>query len=540
MAIGDNPSPLRGAAAGAASPPAARLLREAGDAFRQQRLDVAERAATGLLALEPGNPEAHRLLGFIALVRDESAVAIEHLRHASAALPRDSAIRMALGSALFDSGATEEGLACLQEACDLAPLAPAAWYNLGRALQAAARIPEARSALEKALSLAPTHVKARITLADVLANLGDTASTVSHYREVLRQEPTNAKAWFALANLKTVAFAMEDVTRLRGLFRREESPADARAQFGFALAKALEDQKDYPAAFDVLRQANGIKRRSSPWNAAEETARVESIMRAFGTTPPRPLRGSLGEEAIFIVSLPRSGSTLLEQILASHPLVEGANEIDDLPWILGEESKRRGLPFPQWVPAATAEDWARLGGEYLERTRRWRRQRPRFTDKNLDNWAFVGAIRAMLPGAKIVNSRRDPVETCFACYRQLFRAGANFSYDLDDMALHYAAYDRLSRFWKERFPQDYRDQRYEDLQDDPEGQIRQLLRFCDLEFDPACLAFHATERPVLSTASAAQVRQPMRKDTARGRFYAGELEPLRIRLRQAGVTLSPC
>jgi hypothetical protein len=145
----------------------------------------------------------------------------------------------------------------------------------------------------------------------------------------------------------------------------------------------------------------------------------------------------------------------------------------------------------------------------------------------------------MLPGAKIVNSRRDPVETCFACYRQLFRAGAGFSYDLDDMAAHYAGYARLSLFWKERFPQSYREQRYEDLQSDPEGQIRQLLCFCGLEFDAACLAFHATERAVLSTASAAQVRQPMRKDTARSRFYARELEPLRNRLRQAGVLPSP-
>jgi tetratricopeptide (TPR) repeat protein len=525
--------------AGDTSSYATRLLREARDAFGQQRFDAAGRAATGLLALQPDHPEAHRLMGFIAFMRGESGPAIEHLRRACAALPDDSNIQMALGSALFDSGTVDEGLAHLQQACALAPQAAAAWYNLGRAWHVAARTREARDALQKALSLAPAHVKARITLADALAVLGDTASAVRHYREVLRQDPANAKAWFALANLKTEAFAAQDAARLRELFDQAGATSEARIQLGFALAKALEDQQQYAAAFEAFRQANAIKHQSSPWDATAEAARIESIVQAFDAPPPQPLHPSMGEEVIFIVSLPRSGSTLLEQILASHPRVEGANEIDTLPQVLDEESKRRGSPFPQWVPGATAEDWARLGSEYLARTRRWRQARPLFTDKNLDNWALVGAITAMLPGAKIINSRRDPVETCFACYRQLFRAGAGFSYDLDDMAAHYAGYARLSLFWKERFPQSYREQRYEDLQSDPEGQIRQLLCFCGLEFDAACLAFHATERAVLSTASAAQVRQPMRKDTARSRFYARELEPLRNRLRQAGVLPSP-
>lgn len=525
--------------AGDTSSYATRLLREARDAFGQQRFDAAGRAATGLLALQPDHPEAHRLMGFIAFMRGESGPAIEHLRRACATLPDDSNIQMALGSALFDSGTIEEGLAHLQRACALAPNAAAVWYNLGRALHVATRTLEARDALQRSLSLAPSHAKARITLADVHATLGDTASAVGHYREVLRQDPANAKAWFALANLKTEAFAAKDAVRLRELFDRAEAASEDRIPLGFALAKALEDQREYAAAFGALRQANAAKRRSAPWDATAEAARVESIMQAFATSPPPPMHPSMGEEVIFIVSLPRSGSTLLEQILASHPRVEGANEIDVLPKVLDEESKRRGLPFPQWIPDATAGDWARLGNEYLARTRHWRRARPVFTDKSLDNWALVGAIAAMLPGAKVVNSRRDPVETCFACYRQLFRAGAGFSYDLDDMASHYAGYARLSRFWKERFPQRYREQRYEDLQHDPEGQIRQLLHFCGLEFDPACLAFHATERAVLSTASAAQVRQPMRKDTARSHFYADELEPLRERLRAAGVPAGP-
>ena len=235
-----------------------------------------------------------------------------------------------------------------------------------------------------------------------------------------------------------------------------------------------------------------------------------------------------------MVCLPRSGSTLTEQILASHPEVVGGDEVQALPDILDEESRRRGLPFPQWVPAATAADWHRLGEEYLARTSRWRSQRPRFTDKNVSNWAFVGAALAMLPGARVVNSRRDPLETCFAGYRQLFATGVHFSYDLDDMVDYFAGYDRLATLWRRQFPLQYFDHEYESLQRDPEGQIRRLLDFCGLPFDAACLAFHQTPRTVL-TVSSAQVRQPLRRDTARASLYGDKLEPLRARLRAAGL-----
>ncbi|HEV2681284.1 MAG TPA: sulfotransferase, partial [Rhodanobacter sp.] len=219
----------------------------------------------------------------------------------------------------------------------------------------------------------------------------------------------------------------------------------------------------------------------------------------------------------------------------SHPEVEGANEITDLPQVIEDESKRRGKPFPQWVPDATAEDWSRLGRDYLARTERWRRERPRFTDKNLVTWQLVGAIMAMLPGAHVVSSHRDPMETCFACYRQLFSNGAYFSYDLADMASHYQDYDRLSRHWQAMFPQRILDYPYEALLADPETRIRQLLAFCDLTFDEACLAPHLASRTVRSTASAAQVRQPLRAAATQSVFYDDQLKPLRAQLRDTGL-----
>ncbi|GLQ49129.1 hypothetical protein GCM10010872_05780 [Dyella flava] len=497
--------------------------------------DVAERALVSVLALAPQCAEAHRLMGIAFQMRGDHVKAVESLQRALAVCPGDGVILTSLGSSQFETGAIDLALASLRQACEREPGMASAWYNLGKALKLQVHTDEACSALQRALAIEPGHVTARITLADAQASQGNVADAIDNYRDILRRQPGNYKAWFALANLKTLRFTEKDTAQLHQLFRQPGVQTEARLSIGFALAKAQEDQSNYPAAFETLREANTLKRKQVPWNASAERTQIDAIMRAFQGPAPAPLDPALGQEVIFIVSLPRSGSTLTEQILASHPDVEGANEITDFPQVIDDESRRRGQPFPQWVAAATAEDWARLGRDYLQRTQRWREKRPRSTDKNLVTWELVGAIARMLPGARIVNSRRDPLETCFACYRQLFSNGAHFSYDLDDMVSYYADYERLMRYWQEVLPGKIFDHVYETLLTDTEPQIRQLLDFCGLGFDPACLAFHETSRTVLSTASAAQVRQPLRMDTPRNTRYGDKLDPLRERLRAAGL-----
>jgi len=514
------------------SPSARRFLEEAGKALSRGQPDVAERSLVSALALAPKSAEVHMLLGVVSQIQGDHAKAAEALNHALTLRPDDAATLMYLGISLFESGAIEQALASFQRACELAPGMASAWYNLGKALKVQLRRVEACSAMEHVLKLDPGHILARTSLADTQIGLGDIPAAVANYRDVLRRQPEHADAWYALANLKTEPLSDKDVTLLQRAFRKPGLSANAKISLGFALAKALEDQQSYAASFDILREANALKRRQVQWDAAEERSRVDAIMAAFAQPMPEPIDPTLGEEVIFIASLPRSGSTLIEQILASHPLVEGADEITDLPQVIEDESKRRGQPFPQWVASATAEDWARLGRDYLARTARWRAHRPYFTDKNLLNWEHAGAALAMLPGARVVNCHRDPVETCFACYRQLFSNGSHFSYDLDDMASYYLDFARLSRYWLLHRPAQVLDFSYEALLADPEIQTRQLLDFCGLHFDPACLDFHKTSRIVLSTASAAQVRQPLRKDTARSMHYETQLAPLRARLGQ--------
>jgi tetratricopeptide (TPR) repeat protein len=519
----------------AATPPAvAQLLVEARRTLSCGQVELAEQSLAQALALAPDCTEAHRLIGIAALMGNNQPKAIDHLRRALATCPDDSTLNMNLGSALIETGEIDAGLACLQRACELAPASASTWYNYGKGLQFSARLEPARTALQRAVTMEPGYVQARNALATVLSSLGDASTAVAINRETLRQRPDCATAWFALANLKIEPFSKSDTMQLQSELRRPDISDDSRLLLGFTLAQAMEDQGDFALAFDVLSEANALRRRNLYWDRHEEHARVDAIANAFAQPLPAPLDATLGQEVIFIVCLPRSGSTLTEQILASHPQVEGADEILTLPQLLNEESARRGQPFPQWVPAATAQDWQRLGNEYLARTRCWQ-QRSRFTDKNVDNWAFVGAALAMLPGARVVNSRREPLETCFACYRQLFgNQSVHYSYDLDDIVGYYAGYARLSGLWQQRFPQQYFDHAYEALQTDPEAQIRRLLSFCGLPFDPACLAFHQSSRTVL-TISAAQVRQPLRRDTARSARYGHKLDPLRARLRAAGL-----
>jgi hypothetical protein len=202
--------------------------------------------------------------------------------------------------------------------------------------------------------------------------------------------------------------------------------------------------------------------------------------------------------------------------------------------ILDGESTRRGVPFPQWAPQATAADWERLGNVYLGQIRPLRDDRPCFTDKTPWNWALVGSALAMLPAARVINVRRDPLETCFSCYRQLFSSGCLFAYDLDDLVAYYRGYARLTTLWQQQSPTHYTDCRYEALQQHPEAEIRRLLNFCGLPFDPACLNFHQTQRAVM-TLSAAQVRQQIQQGTARLPRYGEKLDPLSNKLREAGI-----
>lgn len=503
--------------------------------WERRQFDAAEGSLTSVLALAPDDPDTLRMLGMVAQRQGDHARAVDCFRRVLAVWPADSDLHIWLGIVLYEHGEVDDALTYLRRACELAPASASAWFNLGEALGREAYTEEAVAALQRTIELDPSHLSAGLSLARVQANLGQVDAAVARFREVLRRDPVNAEGWFGLSNLNTVRFDATDSACLEGALARENLSARAQELLGFTFAKALEDQEDYARAFEAFRLANASRRSRVKWDAAGERRRVDAIVRLFADKSPPPLDAKVGHEVILVTSIPRSGSTLVEQILASHSEVEGANEIKDLSQVIDAETRRRHSAFPLWVPDATAQDWQRLGQEYLARTARWRKAKPRFTDKSLVSWYLVGAALAMLPDARVVIVRRDPVETCLACFRQCFAENAGFACDLDETADYCVDFLRLTRFWLEKYPTRVFDLEYESLVAEPEPVIRRLLSFCDLPFEPACLEFHKTPRTVLSLPSAAQVRQPLRRDTARSARYGDKLEHLRRRLREAGL-----
>src|SRR5579885_223254 len=517
------------------SPVDARLLARAKEESRRQEFEAAERSLTNVMALAPENPDAIRTLGMVAQRRGNHAKASDCFQRVLSTWPEDSDLRVCLGIALYEQGKVDEAVEHLRLACELDSASVSAWFNLGEAIAREAHTHEAVAALQRALELDPSHLPARLSLARVQASLGQVDEAVAGYREVLRRDPDNAEGWFGLSQLNTVRFDVSDAERVHhALARKGLSPRHFEL-LAFTYAKALENQGDYAQAFEVFRAANASRRKRVKWDATGEHRRVDAILRVFADEMPEPLDPDAGREAILIVSIPRSGSTLVEQILASHPQVEGANEIKDLTEVIDAETHCRSSAFPLWVPDATAQDWQRLGREYLARTARWRATKPRFTDKSLITWYLVGAALAMMPATRAVVVRRDPVETCLACFRQCFSERSGFACDLDEMAEYCIDFLRLTRFWLQKYPDRVFDLQYEALVADPETEIRRLLEFCELPFEPACLEFYKTPRTVQSAPSAAQVRQPIRRDTARSALYGDKLDGLRRRLRDAGV-----
>ena len=513
-------------------PRTAAMLGEAVRLIDRRDYDGAERALTGALVLAAEHPETARLHGLIRHRRGRLAEAEEIYRRALIAHPADAALASQLGELRIDRGDVAEGFALLRRATEIAPDDMDAWFRFGVQLDKYAMNEQALAAGRRIVALAPDHRLGRHLIARNLHALGFIDEAAAEYRRLIALGGDRAyQAWFSLVDIKTVRLDANEIAALQRSFDSPKTIDEARAPLGFALGKVYEDAGRYAEALAAFSRANAIVRRGIAWDAAAFSGEIDETMRVFSNeTAQAP--ASLGGETLFVLGMPRSSTTLIEQILAAHPDVEGASELPDLPAIIAQESNRRGMPFAAWAAIATAADWERLGREYLERTVRWRKERARSTDKLPHNWMLVGAIRAMLPAAKIVDCRRDPLETCWSCYKQLFAPGlVRYAYDFGELAAQWRDYDRLARFWAKRHPTHVRAQSYETLLDEPEREIRALLEFCGLPFDEACLHFHESKRSVRS-ASAGQVRQPLRRDTARAARYGDLLAPLRDGLKE--------
>jgi predicted Zn-dependent protease len=363
-----------------------------------------------------------------------------------------------------------------------------------------------------------THYPAQpgivLSYGHALKTVGKQEQAITAYRDTIRLRPSFGDAYWSLANLKTFRFTDADLEAMRAQLENQELAREDYFHLCFALGKALEDRKEYAPSFEYYHKGNRIKEKLSGYNPDTISEHVRRLQRAC----PQALfqaaagRGCQAPDPIFIVGLPRSGSTLLEQILASHSQVDGTKELVQMIAIArrlgGNRKKNQPSAYPEILASLDAGQLEALGQEYLDGTRIQRGTAPFFIDKMPNNFLHIGLIALILPRAKIIDARRHPMAACFSGFTQLFARGQSFTYGLNNIGRYYRDYVDLMDHWDQVLPGKVLRMQYEDMVTDTEDQVRRLLDFCELEFEESCLAFHQTERAV-RTASSEQVRQPI-------------------------------
>jgi tetratricopeptide (TPR) repeat protein len=482
------------------------------------------------LACKPDFADAHFNYANALHVLAQNDAAIRHYERAIALKPDfvDAHVNLAIVQLKLERPA--DAMPHLERALVLKPDYALTLEHLGNANRLLGRADEALANYDKAIAADPAYSKSLDAKAKFLIELGRLEEARDLIGKAIELEPRNASYLHTIAGLKRVTSgdphfaAMEALACDIGAL----SP-DAQLELHFALGKAYADDKQYERSFRHLLQANALKRREYDYDEAATLATHENCRTVFS---PELCRGKLGGGdssalPVFIVGMMRSGSTLIEQILASHPRVHGAGERSDFERAFRRVTAHHALPYPAVVQILTNDELRKLGVEYISSIKASSTSADHIVDKMLGNYLYLGLIHLALPNARIIHTRRDPIDTCLSCFSIRFTAAMPFVYDLGELGRYYRAYDALMAHWRQVLPPGVMlEVQYEDVVDDIEQQARRIVAHCGLEWDDACLAFHETERSV-RTASAAQVRRPIyRSSVERWRPYKDQLQPL--------------
>jgi len=485
--------------------------------IQEGRTEEGQKLLRAALKEDPDNVDAMRYLASTLMTDKERLSDAEALlRRATQVAPDYADAWMMLGSALLERAKHTDAVSVFEQAVQLVPENWDAWGRLAQAHALASQPEEAARCYARAVELKPDAPMVQIGYAHTLKTLGDQRGALAAYRAAIRCKQDFGEAYWSMANLKVFKFKDEEVEAMEYQLRERNISESAQIHIRFALGKACEDRGDYDKAWHYYDTGNKQQRILLEYNQAGLETRQEKIIEVFDRqfVTDQTGNGCKDPDPIFIVGLPRSGSTLVEQILASHSMVEGTSELPIMAKIASTigRYRRDGMQYPEAVKDFRKLDWRAYGEQYMEESRRHRvTDKPFFTDKLPNNFSHVGLIHLVLPNAKVINTRRHPLDSCLGAYKQLFAQGQNFTYDEVELAEYYRSYHAVMKHWHEVLPGKVLDVHYEETVTDLEAQVRRILDHCGLPFEEQCLRFHETSRPV-KTASSEQVRQPIYRD----------------------------
>ena len=478
------------------------------------------------------NAELERLQGVVHMQLNRLPLAEKHLLKARQLAPMSVAVWINLGSLHKLKKEFAEAESCMQKALSLSPDHVSAWFNLANIYRESEQWQPAADAYQQVIDRQPNHLNALYTLGLMNKNLGNREQAIDLLHQALNIDPFHQQSYLALANLKNYQFSQAEADLIEQITARHQD--HEVIELLFAQAQNLEHQQRYSEAFEVLQRANRAKYQSLNRTPFDWSAYTESVKSVFNQahTPPASQTASQ-PTPLFVVSLPRSGSTLVEQILASHSQVFGASELTTLPALIQSLEQRHNLTYPDMWTQCSPADIGQLAADYRAKISSYGEEFQYVTDKSLINFNYLGSILEAMPDSRIIHCVRHPMDVCLSCFKQLFAAGQEYSYDLVELAAYHRHHEQIMAHWKTLYPEQILTVHYEQVVADTREQVGRMLAFLDLDWEEACLHFYQTKR-MIKTASAAQVRQKINQQgVQRYQKYGKSLKELEKLLNYA-------
>ena len=475
------------------------------------RYRKAEDAFKKVLIEDENNIDALRFMGILAFKSGNHDIAEAMLTKALKLDPTYSLVWANLAQVFSVTGQLDKAKKSFKNILNMEPKNGLIWAEYGTVLTKLANYEEGRDAYLKALEFKPDSPRVHLSLGHVYKTIGEIDNSIDSYKNTILQNNLSGEAYWSLANLKTYSFSENEIKDMEDTLKGDMSDIE-RSQMHFALGKAYEVKKDFDKSFKNYYEGNKVKKGLIKYSSDDTTDNTKRILNFFNKENIQKLaKSSTGDrDPIFVLGMPRSGSTLVDQIISSHSKVDGTQELPNIIKIAAELNSNNQKNYPEVLKELDESKLSNLGKDYISETAWARDSAPFFIDKMPNNFIHIGLIKTILPNAKIIDTRRDPMDTCFSCFKQFFARGQLFTYSLEDLGNYYTDYIRAMNHWHNVYGKDIYTVHYDNVINETEETIRELIDYCELPFEKECLEFYNSSRPV-KTPSAEQVRQPIYK-----------------------------